>query len=128
MFFLYADKLEMMSSKIFTIIRQFHSNKLAPLVKCYSTSTSSTAKKDLVLIDVNDKNGFATVTLNSPPVNSLNLELLKAIHNSLDILNRDNPKGMILTTVKFKNYHSSNLKNNNFFFSPQKLFSLLELI
>lgn len=61
---------------------------------------STTAQKDLVLIDVNDKTGIATMSMNSLPVNSLNLELLSALTNSLDILERDNVKGVILTSVR----------------------------
>lgn len=60
----------------------------------------STAPKDLVLLDVNDRTGIATMTMNSLPVNSLNLELLSAISGSLDVLNKNNTRGMILTSVR----------------------------
>lgn len=69
----------------------------------FSTSLvrhQSSSSKDLVLVDVNDKTGFATVSMNSMPVNSLNLELLTAFSNSLDELKKDNVKGMILTSVR----------------------------
>jgi len=59
---------------------------------------SSTSPTDLVLVDVNDKTGFATVTLNRAPVNSLNLELLSAISKSLDDLLNNKSRGMILTS------------------------------
>jgi Delta3-Delta2-enoyl-CoA isomerase len=62
----------------------------------------STAANDLVLVDVNDKTGYATVTLNRPPVNSLNLELLSAISKTLDDLLNNKTRGMILTSVNFK--------------------------
>lgn len=89
----------MISSINSALARQFHSARLSPfrLMRGYSSAPLS----NLVLIDVNDKNGIATVTVNSPPVNSLTLELLTALSDSLDVLNRENPKGMILTSVKF---------------------------
>ncbi|CAG9797384.1 unnamed protein product [Chironomus riparius] len=58
----------------------------------------STKSGGLVLIDVNDKTGYALVTLNSPPVNSLNLELLTAFSNALDEVKNNKSKGMILTS------------------------------
>ncbi|XP_053693686.1 enoyl-CoA delta isomerase 1, mitochondrial-like [Sabethes cyaneus] len=58
---------------------------------------SSSAQK-LVLTEVDDKTGYATVTLNRPPVNSLNLELLKGISESLDDLQNNKCRGMILTS------------------------------
>lgn len=72
--------------------------------KCISSSLvryQSTAPKDLVLVDVNSS-GYATVTLNRSPVNSLNLELLTAFSKTLDDLLNDKSKGMILTSVRLK--------------------------
>lgn len=60
---------------------------------------SSAASKDMVLVEVNDKTGVATVTLNRPPVNSLNLDLLQAFSKTLDDLQNNRSKGMILTSV-----------------------------
>lgn len=58
---------------------------------------SSSADK-LVITEVDDKTGYATVTLNRPPVNSLNLELLTAISETLDDLQNNKSRGMILTS------------------------------
>lgn len=72
--------------------------------KCIATSlvrSQSTAASDLVLVDVDGKTGFATVTLNRPPVNSLNLELLTAISKTLDDLQNNKSRGMILTSVSY---------------------------
>jgi hypothetical protein len=69
---------------------------------------STQAKSNLVLVDVNDKTGFSVVTLNSPPVNSLNLELLSAFRSTLDDLEKNNSRGMILTSVCFFFYHFLN--------------------
>lgn len=88
----------MVPSNILRAARQLNFDSL----RCVMSSlvrNQSTASKDLVLIDINDKTGIATVTMNSLPVNSLNLELLSAINNSLDVLTKDNSRGMILTSV-----------------------------
>lgn len=58
----------------------------------------SSASEKLVITEVDDKTGYATVTLNRPPVNSLNLELLKAISETLDDLQNNKSRGMILTS------------------------------
>lgn len=58
---------------------------------------SNTSNK-LVLTEVDDKTGYATVTLNRPPVNSLNLELLTAFSETLDDLQNNKSRGMILTS------------------------------
>lgn len=58
----------------------------------------SSASDKLVITEVDDKTGYATVTLNRPPVNSLNLELLKAISETLDDLQNNKSRGMILTS------------------------------
>lgn len=58
----------------------------------------SSAADKLVITEVDDKTGYATVTLNRPPVNSLNLELLTAISETLDDLQNNKSRGMILTS------------------------------
>lgn len=70
--------------------------------KCIASSlvrNQSSAPADLVQVEVNDKSGFATVTLNRAPVNSLNLELLTALSKTLDNLQDNKARGMILTSV-----------------------------
>ncbi|XP_055377298.1 enoyl-CoA delta isomerase 1, mitochondrial [Condylostylus longicornis] len=52
----------------------------------------------LTILDINDKNGIATLTLNRPPVNGLNLDLLTAINDSLSNVEDNRCKGMILTS------------------------------
>lgn len=70
---------------------------------CVTTTFShySTTKSEggLVLVDVNEKTGFATMTLNRPPVNSFNTEFLRAISKTLDELEWDKSRGVILTSV-----------------------------
>lgn len=87
----------MQSIKLMSLTRQA-SMRIAPL----SFRSQSTQSNKLVLVDVNDKTGIALVTLNSPPVNSLNLELLSAFAKSLEELKTNNSRGMILTSVSRK--------------------------
>lgn len=64
-----------------------------------STRCMSSATGKLVNLDVNDTTGIATLTLNRPPVNSLNLELLTDISHALDQVSDNKAKGLILTSV-----------------------------
>lgn len=48
-----------------------------------------------------DNDGIATVTMQRPPVNSLNLDLLQAMSKALDEVAKNKCKGMILTSVSF---------------------------
>lgn len=64
------------------------------------TRFNSTSTNNLVLIDINDKNGIATMTMNKAPVNSLSCDLLDALKKSLDVLEKERVKGMILSSVR----------------------------
>lgn len=57
------------------------------------------ATNNLVNLSVNDKTGIATLTLNRPPVNSLNHALLADISSALDDVAKNRSKGLILTSV-----------------------------
>lgn len=63
-------------------------------VRCMSSSSSG----KLTTVEVNDKTGVATLTMNRPPVNGLNLELLRDIHNSIDEIESNKCRGLILTS------------------------------
>lgn len=81
------------------------------LKKCLLQSSSSTGIlsrgfasttspiHNLITLSVNDKTGIATLTLNRPPVNSLNYELLQDISVALDDVAKNRSKGLILTSV-----------------------------
>lgn len=43
--------------------------------------------------------GVAVVTMQRPPVNGLNLELLEQLGNTIKDLEKNNSRGMILTSV-----------------------------
>lgn len=62
----------------------------------------SVAATKLVNLEVNDKSGIATLTLNRPPVNSLNLELLTDIAIALDEVESNRSKGLIITSVQIQ--------------------------
>jgi hypothetical protein len=95
----------MQSIKLFSSSRFINcSIKRYAVVNFISRNNSTTPKRDLVLVDVNNKTGVAIVTLNSPPVNSLNLELLSAFAKTLDDLKTNNSRGMILTSVRIKSF------------------------
>lgn len=67
-------------------------NKLIKL-RNYATATK------LVNVEVNEKSGIATVSLNRPPVNSLSLELITELNGALTQLSKAKCRGMILTSV-----------------------------
>ncbi|KAH8249720.1 hypothetical protein KR032_011719 [Drosophila birchii] len=52
----------------------------------------------LTMVEVNDKTGIATLTMNRPPVNGLNLELLQDLKTSIDEIENNKSKGLILTS------------------------------
>lgn len=81
--------------RVFTMLR---SVLRASTIRLAGSRFCSSASDKLVLTEVDDKTGYATVTLNRPPVNSLNLELLKAISETLDDLQNNKSRGMILTS------------------------------
>ncbi|TMW45737.1 hypothetical protein DOY81_009187 [Sarcophaga bullata] len=59
---------------------------------------SSTPGGKLTTIAVNDKSGVATLTMNRPPVNGLNYELLRDIKESIDEIESNKCRGLILTS------------------------------
>lgn len=78
-------------------VLQRSSRMVAPAARNFS---SEAGNNKLVITEVDDKTGYATVTLNRPPVNSLSLELLRAISQTLDDLQNNKSRGMILTSVR----------------------------
>lgn len=64
------------------------------IARCLLSSSASQ-----VNVEVNDKTGIALVTLNRPPVNSLNLEFLNDISNAFDEVQNNRSKGMVITSV-----------------------------
>ncbi|XP_062551343.1 enoyl-CoA delta isomerase 1, mitochondrial-like isoform X2 [Armigeres subalbatus] len=71
------------------------STRALPLQRTLCSKASSDA---LVLTELDNKTGYATVTMNRAPVNSLNLELMTQLVKTVDDLERSNVKGLILTS------------------------------
>lgn len=66
------------------------------------------AKGPLVDVTV-DNEGIATLNMQRPPVNSLNLDLLQQMSKALDDIGKNKAKAMILTSVSlWVSYLSSN--------------------
>lgn len=63
------------------------------LVRCCSSGAGK-----LVNVDINSQSGIATVTMNRPPVNSLNLELLTDLVDAMESVKKNKCLGMILTS------------------------------
>ncbi|KAL7741641.1 hypothetical protein ACLKA6_019408 [Drosophila palustris] len=57
----------------------------------------STATK-LTIVEVNDKTGIATLTLNRPPINALNLEFLRDVQQSIQEIEHNKSRGLMLTS------------------------------
>jgi len=77
----------MLRFKVLSLVTRSGSNRLM-----------STATK-LTTVEVNDKTGIATLTMNRPPVNGLNLELLQDLKTSIDEIEGNKSRGLILTSV-----------------------------
>lgn len=79
----------MMRTKILTLLP-----RAAGVVRHLSSATK------LTTVEVNDKTGIATLTMNRPPVNGLNLELLTSINQSIQEIEGNKSRGLILTSVR----------------------------
>lgn len=79
--------------------------KLLAIKQCLRTVSVrnislSAPRLNLVNLSVDDKTGIATLELNRPPVNSLNMPLLKDISSALTDVSKNRSKGLILTSVR----------------------------
>lgn len=74
---------------------------LRPLTKRYFSSSAANAVQQLKLVNltVDDSTGIATLELNRPPVNTLNTPLLQDISSALTQVEKNQSKGLILTSV-----------------------------
>lgn len=79
----------MMSQKILNLL---------PRTVVISRQLSSASK--LTTVEVNDKTGIATLTMNRPPINALNVELLQDLHKSILDIESNKSRGLILTSVR----------------------------
>ncbi|XP_046654971.1 enoyl-CoA delta isomerase 1, mitochondrial-like [Daphnia pulicaria] len=72
-------------------------NKVLPLLR-KSTKIQSTASLSS-LVKLEEKQGYAVVSMQKPPVNSLSLEMIQALSQSLIELEKNKCKGIILTSA-----------------------------
>lgn len=79
----------MMSQKILSLL---------PRTVVISRQLSSASK--LTIVEVNDMTGIATLTMNRPPINALNVELLQDLHKSIQDIESNKSRGLILTSVR----------------------------
>jgi hypothetical protein len=87
-----------MALKIFSHLQKFNLNAF----RAFSVMPNvQTTPEDLVLIDVDEKSGFATLSLNRPPVNSLNKEVYTAISDALTQMERNKSRGVIMSSVSW---------------------------
>ncbi|XP_065368521.1 enoyl-CoA delta isomerase 1, mitochondrial-like [Calliphora vicina] len=63
-----------------------------PALRCFSSE-----HEKLITVETNNKTGIATLSLNRPPVNSLNLELLQTLKETINNLEDNKCQGLILT-------------------------------
>lgn len=63
------------------------------ILRSLSSSTNNTQ------IEVDNKTGFATLSMNRPPVNLLNLELINSLTRSMKEMEQNKCRGKILTSV-----------------------------
>jgi enoyl-CoA hydratase/carnithine racemase len=80
--------------------RFLNKNSLRCLASALARNQSTAAsQQSLVLTEVNDKTGFATIALNRPPMSNFTLELLQEFSKALDEVESKKYKGVILTSV-----------------------------
>ncbi|ALC38333.1 CG4594 [Drosophila busckii] len=71
-------------------------SSLVPRATSVARHMSNAAK--LTTVEINDVTGIATLTMNRPPVNGLNLELLTDLNNSIQEIEDNKSRGLILTS------------------------------
>lgn len=73
---------------------------LKEISKISARNFSAKSKGSLILVEINEKTGIATVSLNRPPVNSLNADFMREISKTLNDLEANRARGVILTSVR----------------------------
>ncbi|XP_054743336.1 enoyl-CoA delta isomerase 1, mitochondrial-like [Anastrepha obliqua] len=77
---------------------RFFASTSAPRQSWAFLRSMSSVDAQYTKLEVNEKTGIATLTLNRPPVNSLNLEMLTDIRNAILDAENNKCKGLILTS------------------------------
>lgn len=94
--FLNCNSFEMLTKNFSTIQLYFR-----PITTRHFSSTSSPTVQQLKLVNltVDNTTSIATLKLNRPPVNTLNAALLQDISSALTEVEKNQSKGLILTSV-----------------------------
>ncbi|XP_043661866.1 enoyl-CoA delta isomerase 1, mitochondrial [Drosophila teissieri] len=74
-------------------------SNLLRLVARGSPSRWMSSATKLTTVEVNDKTGIATLTMNRPPVNSQNVQLLLDLQSSISEIENNKSRGLILTSA-----------------------------
>lgn len=72
-------------------------NNVLPVLRRSSQIQSTASLSSLVKLE--EKQGYAVVSMQKPPVNSLSLEMIQALSQSLSELEKNKCKGIILTSA-----------------------------
>lgn len=62
-------------------------------------SLANGATSKLTTIEVDDRSGIATLSMNLPPVNTLTMELMHDLIDSINQIESNKSRGLILTSV-----------------------------
>lgn len=76
----------------------FFQRSWAPVVRNF-VSCRSYSSAALVDVKVDETKGFAVVSMNKPPVNSLSLEMIQSLSQTVAELEKNKCKGLILTSA-----------------------------
>ncbi|CAG9797386.1 unnamed protein product [Chironomus riparius] len=109
-----------MSRNILFLSKTINSN----VRRLCTTPTPVQKAEKLVLIDVNDKTGYGTLSMNRLPVNSLNVELFNALSDAYDEMEKNKSRGVILTSTSPKIF-SAGLDINDLYSGDSKSWSEL---
>nr|CAD7397419.1 unnamed protein product [Timema poppensis] len=91
-------QLQIVVGRLF-ISHNIHAQTIPHAINGARGLVSIASSGKLVDVATNEKTGVSTVTLQRPPVNSLNLELLQEFTATLDELRKSKSRGMILTSA-----------------------------
>lgn len=74
--------------------------RITPIFQRHAQRPLSGLKKSkLTTVEVDDKSGIATLSMNLPPVNTLTMELMHDMIDSINEIECNKSRGLILTSV-----------------------------
>ncbi|XP_034668969.1 enoyl-CoA delta isomerase 1, mitochondrial [Drosophila subobscura] len=88
----------MLRNRLLASLRQIKPINCSPFLR----SLSNAANSGLTRVEVDDKSGIATLSMNLPPVNTLTLELMHDLIDSINQIECNKSRGLILTSSNDK--------------------------